>query len=226
MSVKEYNPIRLTEGGWVAETPKMELDKPYPIHFDGEDHLVVWTGHHLKIYEVIEENEEQDVYLCEEDDGSFTAFSKKHPGAVGQGETEEEATQDLEGAIEALEEHTISVNIGMDEILQATEEDKVKQMLLPWVEKKLQEAGLELTEEAKNVMVNMVFLVMKKSSQALMAVSDISSDAFDRELTRSMFRISANSLRDLILAEPDLYSEKDIKRPYDSSTSKIKEEEQ
>jgi len=61
----------------------------------------------------------------------------------------------------------VTVNISWEEILQATKEDKVKQMLLPWVEEKLQEAKLELTEEAKTVLVNIAFLVMKKTSQVL-----------------------------------------------------------
>ncbi len=43
-------------------------------------------------------------YLHAEKEGGFVAFSEKYSGAVGQGESEEEAAHDLRGAIEALEE--------------------------------------------------------------------------------------------------------------------------
>jgi len=39
-----------------------------------------------------------------QDEGGFVAFSKQYEGAVGQGETEEEAIKDLEQAIELLKE--------------------------------------------------------------------------------------------------------------------------
>ena len=43
-------------------------------------------------------------YLHAEKEGGFVTFSEKHSGAVGQGETEEEAAHDLMGAIVALKE--------------------------------------------------------------------------------------------------------------------------
>ena len=60
-----------------------------------------------------------------------------------------------------------TVNISRHEILQAVEEDKAKRLLLPYVEEKLQEAGLEMTEEAKACFVNTLFLIMKKVSQTI-----------------------------------------------------------
>jgi predicted RNase H-like HicB family nuclease len=38
------------------------------------------------------------------EEGGYIAKNSKYPGAVGQGETEEEAIRDLEEAIEAIEE--------------------------------------------------------------------------------------------------------------------------
>jgi len=38
------------------------------------------------------------------EEGGFIATDPKYPGAVGQGETEEEAIRDLEEAIKAIEE--------------------------------------------------------------------------------------------------------------------------
>ena len=59
------------------------------------------------------------------------------------------------------------VVISRREILQAVEEDKAKRLLLTYVEEKLQEAGLEMTEEAKACFVNTLFLIMKKVSQKI-----------------------------------------------------------
>lgn len=49
------SPVRVAEAGirLITDTAKMELDKPYRIHFAGEDLLVVWTGKQLGIYEVL-----------------------------------------------------------------------------------------------------------------------------------------------------------------------------
>jgi predicted RNase H-like HicB family nuclease len=44
------------------------------------------------------------IYLELQEEGGFVAFSKKYPGAVGQGETEEEAIKDLMDAIQLLKE--------------------------------------------------------------------------------------------------------------------------
>ena len=43
------------------------------------------------------------IIIVQEDDG-YVAYSKSFPGAVGQGETEEEALKDLEEAIKTLKE--------------------------------------------------------------------------------------------------------------------------
>ncbi|RLI10109.1 type II toxin-antitoxin system HicB family antitoxin [Candidatus Bathyarchaeota archaeon] len=43
-------------------------------------------------------------YLEPQEEGGFVAFSSEYPGAVGQGETEEEAIKDLEEAIQTLKE--------------------------------------------------------------------------------------------------------------------------
>lgn len=45
-----------------------------------------------------------EVILEPQDEGGFVAFSTEHPGAVGQGETIEAAVDDLEQAIELLQE--------------------------------------------------------------------------------------------------------------------------
>lgn len=45
-----------------------------------------------------------DVYLEPQEEGGFVAFSKEFPGAVGQGETDEEAIRDLQKAVELLKE--------------------------------------------------------------------------------------------------------------------------
>lgn len=45
-----------------------------------------------------------DIYLEPQEDGGFVAFSREYSGAIGQGETEEEATKDLEEAIQLLKE--------------------------------------------------------------------------------------------------------------------------
>ncbi len=60
-----------------------------------------------------------------------------------------------------------TVNISQREILQAVEEDKAKRLLFSYVEEKLQEAGLEMTEEAKACFVNTLFLIMKKVSSTI-----------------------------------------------------------
>lgn len=44
------------------------------------------------------------IYLEPQEEGGFVAFSKEYPGAVGQGETEDEAVKDLMKAIELLKE--------------------------------------------------------------------------------------------------------------------------
>ncbi len=59
------------------------------------------------------------------------------------------------------------VEVSIREILQVVEEDEAKRLLFLYVEEQLQEAGLELTEEAKALFVNTLFLVMKKTSQAI-----------------------------------------------------------
>lgn len=43
-------------------------------------------------------------YLDAQDEGGFVAFSLEYPGAVGQGETEDDAIQDIKSAIELLTE--------------------------------------------------------------------------------------------------------------------------
>ena len=48
---------------------------------------------------------EDEFSLHKEEEGGFTAYSTKHLGAIGQGETEEEALQNLREAIEVLNEH-------------------------------------------------------------------------------------------------------------------------
>ena len=45
-----------------------------------------------------------DFYLEPQEESGFVAFSKDYPGAVGQGETEEEALKDLQEAISLLKE--------------------------------------------------------------------------------------------------------------------------
>ncbi len=52
-----HSPVRVSEMGTrlTAATSKMELHKPYRIQFSGEDLLVVWTGHQLELYELIDE---------------------------------------------------------------------------------------------------------------------------------------------------------------------------
>ena len=45
-----------------------------------------------------------DIYLEPQEEGGFVAFSREYSGAVGQGETIEEAIKDLEEAIELLKE--------------------------------------------------------------------------------------------------------------------------
>lgn len=47
---------------------------------------------------------EIEAYLEPQEEGGFVAYSKKYPGAVGQGETEEEALHDLEESVELLKE--------------------------------------------------------------------------------------------------------------------------
>lgn len=47
-----------------------------------------------------------DFYLEPQEEGGFVAFSREFPGAVGQGETAEEAIADLEEAISLLKEVT------------------------------------------------------------------------------------------------------------------------
>ncbi len=59
------------------------------------------------------------------------------------------------------------IEISRYEILQAVKEDKAKQLLFPYIEEKLQEAGLELTEDAKSAFVNAIFLIMKKVNQTI-----------------------------------------------------------
>lgn len=44
------------------------------------------------------------VYLEPQEEGGFVAFSKEYPGAVGQGETEDEAVKDLMEAVQLLKE--------------------------------------------------------------------------------------------------------------------------
>jgi len=47
----------------------------------------------------------QSLYHIEkQEEGGFVAFSEEYSGAIGQGETEEEAIKDLEGAIQLLKE--------------------------------------------------------------------------------------------------------------------------
>jgi predicted RNase H-like HicB family nuclease len=43
-------------------------------------------------------------YIEEQEEGGFVAYSEEYSGAVGQGETEEEAIKDLKEAIELLKE--------------------------------------------------------------------------------------------------------------------------
>ena len=45
-----------------------------------------------------------DYYVEPQEEGGFVAFSREFPGAVGQGETIEEAIADLEEAISLLKE--------------------------------------------------------------------------------------------------------------------------
>jgi len=45
-----------------------------------------------------------DFHLEPQEEGGFVAFSREFPGAVGQGETIEEAIADLEEAIQLLKE--------------------------------------------------------------------------------------------------------------------------
>lgn len=49
-------PVRVSETGisMVADTAKMELNKPYRIRFADEDLVVVWTGKQLELYEEAE----------------------------------------------------------------------------------------------------------------------------------------------------------------------------
>ena len=44
------------------------------------------------------------IYLEPQEEGGFVAFSTQYTGAVGQGETEEEAIRDLGKAIDLLKE--------------------------------------------------------------------------------------------------------------------------
>jgi len=45
-----------------------------------------------------------DFYLEPQEEGGFVAYSRQYSGAVGQGETREEAIKDLEEAIQILKE--------------------------------------------------------------------------------------------------------------------------
>lgn len=45
-----------------------------------------------------------DIFLEAQDEGGFVAFSAEYPRAVGQGETEKEAIDDLNEAIQLLKE--------------------------------------------------------------------------------------------------------------------------
>ena len=56
------------------------------------------------VYLVSCEEATPEIYLEPQEEGGFVAFSAKYPGAVGQGETEEEAIKDLEEAVQLLEE--------------------------------------------------------------------------------------------------------------------------
>ncbi len=75
-----------------------------------------------------------------------------------------------------------TLQIGHQDILQAKEADfldgllseytgeereQVRLGLSSWVDEKLQESGLELTEEAKATWVNLMALIMKKVSEML-----------------------------------------------------------
>ena len=58
----------------------------------------------LEDYLLNESVSSMDFIIEIQDEGGFVAFSKQYEGAVGQGETEEEAINDLEQAIELLKE--------------------------------------------------------------------------------------------------------------------------
>jgi predicted RNase H-like HicB family nuclease len=46
----------------------------------------------------------QQFVLDPQEEGGFVAYSNEYPGAIGQGETEEEALRDLQEAIDLLKE--------------------------------------------------------------------------------------------------------------------------
>jgi predicted RNase H-like HicB family nuclease len=53
----------------------------------------------------LQKKEVSFILLEEQEEGGFVAYSNEYPGAVGQGETEEEALKDLEEAIQVLKEY-------------------------------------------------------------------------------------------------------------------------
>jgi predicted RNase H-like HicB family nuclease len=91
----------------IRESPS-EFSPPHSfVVVDERPPLTVSFPRRLLLYARSEAEESitrTEVILEPQDEGGFVAFSTEHRGAVGQGETIEAAVDDLEQAIELLQE--------------------------------------------------------------------------------------------------------------------------
>lgn len=91
----------------MAQTPIWPLDNDsFDLSFHNGTHHIFDASPQVEILESFAHVQLgiPVIYLRSQDEGGFVAFSFEYPGAIGQGETEDEALQDINSAIELLKE--------------------------------------------------------------------------------------------------------------------------